>query len=136
LQGQRLIIDQLLQDSGFDVTLHDPQYPLYPEGFDLVLYVLTQESVPSQSHIYIDWARLQGEFESCMRRVWHEMPCLLISLGHPYYLYDAPRMPCLINAYAPIEPVQRAVVRKLLGQEPFTGHSPVDAFCGLADAHY
>jgi len=136
LQGQPLIVDQLLRDNGFDVTLHDPQTRLNPEGFDLVLYVLTQESVPSQSHIYLDWARLQGEFESCMRRVWHEMPCLMISLGQPYYLYDAPRMPCLINAYAPIEPVQRAVVRKLLGQEPFIGRSPVDAFCGLADAHY
>jgi len=28
------------------------------------------------------------------------------------------------------------VVRKLLGEEPFSGVSPVDAFCGLVDAHF
>ena len=59
-----------------------------------------------------------------------------MSLGQPYYLYDAPRMPCVVNAYTAIEPVQRAVLAKLLGEQPFTGLSPVDATCGQPDALY
>jgi beta-N-acetylhexosaminidase len=71
-----------------------------------------------------------------MRRYWHDIPCALVSFGQPYYLYDAPRMPCVVNAYTAASPVQHAVVRKLLGAEAFTGVSPVDAFCGLPDAAY
>jgi beta-N-acetylhexosaminidase len=71
-----------------------------------------------------------------MRRFWHELPCALVSFGQPYYLYDAPRMPCVVNAYTAASPVQHAVVRKLLGEEAFTGTSPVDAFCGQPDAAY
>ena len=62
-----------------------------------------------------------------MKRHWLQLPCLLISFGQPYYLYDAPRMPCVINAYTAIAPVQRAVLTRLLGQAPFSGISPVDA---------
>jgi hypothetical protein len=35
-----------------------------------------------------------------------------------------------------VEPVQRAVLAKLLGEQAFTGTSPVDATCGLSDAMY
>ena len=45
-------------------------------------------------------------------------------------------MPCVVNAYTAIEPVQQALVRKLLGDEAFTGTSPVDVFCGLPDAQF
>jgi beta-N-acetylhexosaminidase len=90
----------------------------------------------AKSNIYLDWVALLGSGEVALDRSWYEIPTLLISFGQPYYLYDAPRMPCVINAYSAVEPVQRAVVRKLLGEEAFTGVSPVDAFCGLPDATY
>lgn len=32
--------------------------------------------------------------------------------------------------------MQRAAVRKLLGEEEFTGTGTVDAFCGMPDAAY
>jgi len=88
------------------------------------------------ANIYLSWRRMHGNPVAAMSRHWHELPCILVSLGQPYYLYDAPRMPCVINAYSAIESVQYALVRKLLGDEPFLGVSPVDAFCGLPEAVY
>ena len=79
---------------------------------------------------------MQGDWRGAMKRYWHDIPCLLVSCGHPDYLYDAPRMPCVVNAYTATPPQQAAVLKKLLGQEAFEGHSPVDAFCGQEDARY
>jgi beta-N-acetylhexosaminidase len=59
-----------------------------------------------------------------------EIPTLLISFGQPYYLYDAPNFATYINAYASLPDVQTALVERLTGDAPFTGNSPVDAFCG------
>ena len=131
-----LIVEQLLGERGFEVRTFDPASPPTPADTDLLLYVLAQESLLVRSHIYLDWARVHGSWQLGMRRWWHDLPTVLVSFGHPYYLYDAPRLPCVVNAYTAIEPVQRALVRKLLGDEPFTGTPPVDAFCGLPDAHY
>ncbi|MDE2501609.1 MAG: hypothetical protein KGL18_01345 [Burkholderiales bacterium] len=131
-----LVFDRLLQEQGFEVTVYDPQSPPEPARCDLTIFLLAQESLLTLSHIYLDWAAMLGPLESAMKRDWHDQPCMLVSFGQPYYLYDAPRMPCVINAYTATEPMQRAVVRKLVGLEPFSGVSPVDAFCGLPDAHY
>ncbi|MBU6257831.1 MAG: hypothetical protein KGO01_05360, partial [Burkholderiales bacterium] len=134
---QPLIVAELLREEGFEVA----EWPVdgrLPQGdeADVVIYLMAQESLMAQSSIGLDWTRVHGAVHAAMRRGWHEIPTLLISFGHPYYLFDAPRMPCVVNAYTAIEPVQRAVVRKLLGREPFTGVSPVDPFCGLPDARY
>ncbi len=126
-----------LAERGFELRSFDPADPPTPDNCDLLLYLLAQESLLGQSNIFLDWKRLHGgELRSMMRRHWHQLPCLLVSFGQPYYLYDTPRMPCLINAYSAIEPVQRAVLARLLGEQPFTGISPVDASCGLPDALY
>jgi beta-N-acetylhexosaminidase len=134
--AMELIVQRLLAERGFEVRAFDPQNPPTPADTDLVIYLLAQESLLVRSHIYLDWARLHGSWHDGMRRYWHPLPCLLVSFGHPYYLYDAPRLPCVVNAYTAIEPVQQALVRKLLGDEPFTGTQPVDAFCGLPDAAF
>jgi beta-N-acetylhexosaminidase len=97
---------------------------------------MAQESAMNISRIYIDWQVLQPGLLSAMERFWHDLPCALVSFGHPYHLYDAPRMPLYVNAYCSTEGAQRATVRKLVGEEPFTGVSPVDPFCGLPDARY
>jgi beta-N-acetylhexosaminidase len=125
-----------LRARGFDVRDYDPANPPTPADTDLVLYLLTQESMLTVSRIYIDWRALQPGLLSTMERYWHDLPTVMVSFGHPYHLFDAPRVPTYINAYSAIEPVQRALVRKLLGDEPFTGSSPVDAFCGLPDARH
>ena len=131
-----LIVGELLAKRGFEVAAYSADKPPAAGETDLVIYLLAQESLLTKSNIYLDWAALLGPLERAMTRSWHEIPTLLISFGHPYYLYDAPRMPCVVNAYSATVPVQRAVVRKLLGDEPFTGVSPVDAFCALPDARY
>ena len=126
-----------LAERGFELRYLDPADPPSPDNCDLLLYLLAQESLLGQSNIFLDWKRLHGgDLRSMMKRHWHHLPCLLVSFGQPYYLYDAPRMPCVINAYTAIEPVQRALLARLLGEAPFTGISPVDASCGLPDALY
>ena len=134
--AMELIVQRLLGERGFEVRAFDAANPPTPADTDLVMYLLAQESLLVRSHIYLDWSRVHGSWQGGMRRYWHPLPCLLVSFGHPYYLYDAPRLPCVVNAYTAIEPVQEALVRKLLGDEPFTGAQPVDAFCGLPDAQF
>lgn len=131
-----LTLPELLRERGFEVRDYDPAQPPTAENADLVLYLLAQESLLGQSWIGLDWAALHGGFPHSMHRFWRELPCVLISFGHPYYLYQAPRMPCVINAYTALQPMQDAVLRKLLGEEPFTAISPVDASCGLPDARF
>ena len=125
-----------LETEGFECRAFDMNQPPSPVDTDLVLYLLAQESVLLQSNIFLDWKRLQPSVRGAMARFWHQIPSALISFGHPYYLFDAPRMPCVINAYTAIEPMQKAVLDCLLGREPFIGKSPVDATCGLPDAMY
>ena len=132
LGGQELGFADMLREEGFEVTIHDPTQPGMRkwDGYDLVLYALAEETLLTRGHIFLDWARLTGFFGAAMERPWHEVPCALISFGFPYYLYDAPRMPCVINAYMAADIAQRAVVECLVGRAPFEGRSPVDPFCG------
>jgi beta-N-acetylhexosaminidase len=131
-----ITIGALLQARGFEVRAYDQADPPSPANTDLLLYVLAHESLMTAGAIHFDWRRLHGPIWHAMRRYWHELPTAMISMGHPYYLNEAPRMPCVINAYTAIAPVQEALVRKLLGEEPFVGTHPVDAFCGHEDARF
>lgn len=129
-------IGGLLAEQGFSVRPYDAAQPPTTADTDLVLFVLAGESLLTRGHVHLDWARLLGPVTQAMARWWHHLPCVLVSLGHPYYLYDAPRMPCVVNAYCTLPAVQRAVVQRLLGHAPFTGSSPVDPFCSLEDARH
>ena len=60
---------------------------------------------------------------------------MFVSFANPYHLLDVPRIKTFINAYKFKDATVRAVVDKLLGRSPFTGVSPVDAFCGKWDTH-
>ena len=131
-----ITLGALLQARGFELRAYDQDDPPTPHNTDLLLYVLAHESLMTAGAIHFDWRRLHGPIWHAMRRYWHELPTALISMGHPYYLNEAPRMPCVINAYTAIQPVQEALVRKLLGEEPFVGAQPVDAFCGHVDARF
>ncbi len=126
-----------LRARGFEVRPYDvAQPPPTPADTELVLYLIAQESMFSLSHIYIDWAKLHGGLFQALMRFWHDVPTVMVSFGQMYYLYDAPRVPTYINAYTALPIVQEALVAKLVGEEAFEGHSPVDAFCGLEDAQY
>jgi beta-N-acetylhexosaminidase len=54
----------------------------------------------------------------------------------PYYLYDAPRMPAVVNAYNTLDDMQAAVLDCVLGDRPWNRNSPVNPLCGLGDAHF
>lgn len=135
-EGQPMIFPDLLRAEGFEVTEHRPGDRSDPRDFDLVLYLMGEETLLTRGRIFLDWNRLTGGMHGAMARHWHQVPTALISFGYPYYLYDAPRMPCVVNAYATMDSMQRATLDCLLGRAPFRGSSPVDPFCGLPDARY
>jgi beta-N-acetylhexosaminidase len=137
MQVEKLkVLTDALVKRGFEVRAYDPDHMPTAENTDLLLYTFAVESSLIKSRIFIDWKREHGGFHQAMTRFWHEIPTVMISFGHPYYLFDAPRVPTYINAWSILDDAQDAVVRKLCGNEPFEGVSPVDAFCGLPDAKY
>lgn len=134
--GDLGVLKDGLRARGFELRSFDAANPPTRDNCDLVLYLLAKESMLTHSRIYLDWRQLHGGLLESMRRYWHEIPTLMVSLGHAGYLIDAPRMPAYINAYSAIAPVQQALLRKLLGEEAFTGVSPIDPFCGQAEAQW
>lgn len=128
----------MLRKEGFEVKIHDPHAaePNAWMGYDLVIYALAEETLATRQIISFNYTEIIGSFFSSMERPWYEVPTILISFGYPYYLYDIPRVPCVINAYSATETMQRAVLECITGRKPFVGRSPVDAFCGLTDARY
>lgn len=129
-----LALPEMMRERGFDVTVYEKGTPYAPETFDLVLYVMAEETLLTRSHIFLDWARLMGDFRFSMKRSWPATPTALVSFGFPYYLYDAPRMPAVINAYCTSDEMQKAALDCMMGDRPFNPISPVDPFCGQEDA--
>jgi beta-N-acetylhexosaminidase len=130
-------LPDMLKAEGFEVTMRTPETVVSRQNFDLVLYLFGEETLLLRSRIFIDWRKLGGGgVGPAMQRPWHDIPTAMISFGYPYYLYDAPRVPTYINAYATMETMQRAVIDCLMGRSPWNEHSPVDAFCGLEDARF
>jgi beta-N-acetylhexosaminidase len=127
---------EALKVRGFELRNFDPENPPTADNTDLLLYVFAVESSLGLSHIYIDWMAEHPSFRMSMERFWHDVPTVMISLGHPYYLSDAPRVPTYVNAYSTIDAVQLAVVERLVGEKPFGGESPVDVFSGAPDSRY
>ena len=129
-------LPDMLQAEGFEVTLHTAGTQPSAADYDLMIYLFGEETLLTRGRIFLDWLKITGNFGAAMARHWHEIPTLMVSFGYPYYLYDAPRAPTYVNAYATMPTMQRAVVECLLGRKPWNTHSPVDAFCGLPDAQY
>ncbi|MGO7958915.1 glycoside hydrolase family 3 protein [Rhizobium leguminosarum] len=136
-QPLEFLLPALLRKEGFEVTIDRPDIVPTPDDFDLVLYALGDESLLVRGRIFVDWHRMGGGgLFKAMYRPWTNIPSVMISFGHPYHLYDAPRVPAYINAYSTTDSVQEAVVDCMLGRKPFLGTNPVDPFCGLEDARY
>lgn len=128
-----LVLADMLRAEGFEVTEHRWGTPVSPEGHDLLLFAFAEESLLTRGTITLDWLGMNGHFIPALRRHWHDLPSLMISFGHPYYLYEATHVPAYINAYAAIPEMQKAMVDTIMGRTPFRGSSPVDPFCGLPD---
>ncbi|MBC2665411.1 glycoside hydrolase family 3 protein [Novosphingobium flavum] len=115
---------------GFEVRMYDRDNQPTREDTDLVLYLVGQEATPTASRIFLDLAKLHDGTRKAMTQSFREIPTALVSFGQPYYLFDAPTCTTAINAYNSLAECQEEVVRRLVGDVPFTGKSPVDAFCG------
>jgi beta-N-acetylhexosaminidase len=120
-----------LRARGFTVRLHDPEHPPSAADTDLILYLIGQEATAGLGVIQLDFAALHGGARKAMMQFNREIPTLLVSFGQPYYLHDAPNFATYVNAYCSLAENQRELVRRLLGDMPFTGRSPVDPFCGM-----
>ncbi|WP_338721603.1 glycoside hydrolase family 3 N-terminal domain-containing protein [Devosia sp. XK-2] len=131
-----LSLPDLLRQEGFEITEFEPEMQVNPKDYDLVLYLLAEETLLTRQRIFLNWRGLTGNVFGAMKRYWHDVPTLMVSLGFPFYLYDAPRVPTYVNAYGSNEDMQVAVVECLMGRAPFEGKSPVDAFCGSDQAKY
>ncbi len=131
-----LVLPELLEKEGFEVTLYKPGDFIDPSAHDVAIYAFAEESLLTRGRIFLDWRTLGGGLYGAMRRIWFEIPTVMISFGYPYYLYDAPRAPTYINAWATMDPMQEAVVDLLLGRAEWNRKSPVDAFSGAPDARY
>jgi len=129
-------LPEMLAREGFEVTLHQPGDRIDPSACDLVLYLFGEETLLTRGRIFLDWAKVTGGFGPSMQRVWHQVPVVMVSFGYPYMLYDAPRVPCMVNAYATMPTMQAAVVECLMGRADWNRNSPVDPFCGLPDARF
>lgn len=131
-----LSLPEKLRQAGFEVTEFSSDVSADARDYDLVLYLLAEETLLTRSRIFLDWKGLTGSVFGAMHRYWHEVPTVMVSLGYPYYLYDAPRVATYVNAYGSNEDMQSAVLAALLGRAEFVGKSPVDAFCGSDQARY
>ncbi|MBE7733457.1 glycoside hydrolase family 3 protein [Devosia faecipullorum] len=131
-----LSLPDLLREEGFEVTEYAPGMAVDVRDFDLVLYLLAEETLLTRQRIFLNWRELTGSVFGAMKRYWHDVPTLMVSLGFPYYLHDAPRVPTYVNAYGSNEDMQVAVLEALMGRAPFAGTSPVDPFCGSEQGRY
>ena len=124
-----------LERAGFAVERYDPYADelhgtsQLPRG-RLTLYLANYEQASNQTTVRIRWCEKHAL--DTPRFVNEEM-CVMVSLANPYLLRDAPRVRTYVNAYTATRATIEAALERLCGMAPFTGESPVDAFCGRMD---
>ena len=121
----------MLSKKGFKVKKYKSGINKIYKNYDLIIFLINEmlwytSTTLRLTHLLRD--------AGMMRSVHNEVPCLFISLGNPYHLYEIPTMKTLINCYNPFKRTQKILIEMLLGNIPFMGISPVDVFCGLEDA--
>lgn len=127
-----------LKKQGFQVAVFDHQHldmhEVFFEGvadlkakFDLALYVANVETASNQTTTRLDWVHLMAADAPWFLR---DLPTVFVSMANPYHLFDVPDISTFINAYTGNSASISAVIRKLMGQEPFEGINPVDPYCG------
>ena len=135
-------IAALLKEKGFEVDEYDYAHLDFHEIFetgvqylkdkyDLVIYIAKFDTASNYTVRRIEWLKLLAADGP-----WfvNDIPTLFISLANPYHLLDVPMVKTYINCYSANDAVMESLVKKLTGEETFTGISPVDAFCGRWDS--
>ncbi|MEG2404113.1 MAG: glycoside hydrolase family 3 N-terminal domain-containing protein [Oscillospiraceae bacterium] len=100
--------------------------------YDLVIQVANVSffGAPVQR---LTFSMSKGGFE--MPWYVHEVPVIFVSMNCPYHLADVPQVKTYINCFDAMDYTVDALVDKMSGRSEFKGVSPVDAFCGMVDAH-
>lgn len=132
---------EALKNEGFQVELFVPNQGTEGQTlkttdtigrYDLILYVANLSTKSNQTTVRIEWAQPMGA--NCGHFI-NDIPTVFVSLENPYHLLDFPRVKTFINCYSNNDNCIHALIEKLTGRSPFTGISPVDAFCGKWDTH-
>lgn len=121
---------------GFDVSVfNEDEAELHGVGHldlsRLSIYLANLETASNQTVVRIPWCKKHALNAP---RHPNEEPSVFISFANPYHLQDVPRIRTYINAYSCHSDTIYAALDKLMGNEEFSGVSPVDAYCGLLDA--
>ena len=146
------MIRQEMEAFGFEVTMHESYYDVSLKGevtleeelktviigkveefkkkYDVVFVFINMKGYAQENNVRLSWS-----IGHSVEIPWYvkELPSLFISLNYTNHLLDVPMAKTFINAYAPTAEVIRAVLRKVSGQEPFTGHFDENVFCGRWD---
>ena len=130
------VIDALKQ-AGFSVDVYDTEHMTMEETmvpveeiaakYDVIMYFSNVINASYQTTAKIQWA---GNVAQEAPYFTKEVPTLLVNLGNPYGAVDAPMIPTVINTYHASKIIVDEVVKKIMGESEFKGHSPVDPFCG------
>ena len=126
-----------LEAVGFQVEEYDYEHLNFKEIFetgtqylkdkyDLVIYLANYDTASNNTVRRIEWIKLMAADAP-----WfiNEIPTMFISLANPYHLLDVPMVKTYINCYTPTNEILDSLVKKLIGEEEFTGINPIDPFC-------
>lgn len=128
------VAEACLRDMGFMVETYDPMCDdlhgtsRLPKD-RLNVLILHYPTISNQVTVRPQWCEKHA-LE--IPRFVNEEKTIAISLANPYHLQDIPRVQAYINTYTATKVNLELALRKMVSGE-FTGHSPVDAFCGLCD---
>ncbi len=144
------------EDEGFEVTVRDRRVTIEPADFDtpniapekaalmgelyrgvedtrrcydLYVYICNMQNASNNTTLRLNWNVVFGLGDDAP---WltAEVPVMMIGLGYPYHLFDAPMVETFINAYSNEPQYRSAVMDKIMGRSEFKGVSPVDPYCG------
>lgn len=130
LKKEGFLVDVFQPAKGFE-GIEAPMSDVI-DNYDLLIYVANLATKSNQTVVRLEWAQPMGA--DCPIFI-HDVPTVFISLENPYHLADVPRIRTYINTYGSTDVVLDALMDKLTGRSAFKGESPVDAFCGMWDAH-
>lgn len=127
-----------LTEKGFKVTVFDRKNLNFKEvfeggvqyekdQFDLAFYVANVETASNQTTTRLDWIHLMAADAPWFMK---DIPTVFVSTCNPYHLFDIPMVSTYINAYTGNDVTIDALLEKMMGNDKFSGHSPVDPFCG------
>lgn len=139
---QTRLFRELLEKEGFEVTdFSDELVPCknvslntvadMKKDFDLMIYVVNNVNAMSIRYHRILW---QDVMQFDVPKFTGDIPVVMVSLGYPYAIIDAPMVHGYVNAYIPTDTVVRSVIEKLVGRSDFQGVNAIDPFAGLWDA--